>query len=64
MLFLIKKEGFIRKYDRAKYLQSFHFDKKDKKIDRIRYLTMLENNVSDVSHTYMKLKLIQMMTYI
>ena len=32
-------DGYVRKYDRTKYLALFHFDKQDEKIfDTIRYL--------------------------
>ena len=44
-----KVEGYIRKYDRTKYLALFHPDEKYERIfDRIRNLITLKGDISDV----------------
>ena len=54
------------KYNSTKYLALFHSGEKyDRIFDRIRYLIMLKNNISNVySHKYTISKLIQIMTYV
>ena len=49
--------GYIRQYDKTRYLSLFHSNEKYKrKFDRIRYL-MFKSNISDIySHKYMKIK--------
>ena len=53
-----KASGYIRQYDKTRYLALLHSDEKyKKKFDRIRYL-MLKSNISDIySHKYMKIKI-------
>ena len=54
-----KIDGCIREYDGTKYLALFHSNEKYERIaDRIRYLIMINSNISDVdSHKYMKIKI-------
>lgn len=49
MYYFYKADRYIIKYDRTKYQALFIFDVKyDTKIDRIRYITILRRNISDV----------------
>ena len=42
-------DSYIRKQNRTRYLTLFHSDKKyEISFDRIRYLTMLKNSISDI----------------
>ena len=43
-----KVDGYIRKYDKTKYLDLFHFEKCDKIFDRIRHLFILKNKISSI----------------
>ena len=53
-----KVEGYIRKYDKTRYLALFHSDKNCQRFfDRIRYHLMLKYNISEVySHKFMESK--------
>lgn len=57
--FLMKVDGRIKKYYRTKYLGLFHSNEKYETIfEKIRYLVLLKNNVSDVyPHKYLKIKI-------
>ena len=48
--------GFIRVYDKAKYLQLFCLEKYDTIYDRIRYLISIKSGIT-FSHNYAKIKI-------
>ena len=54
-----KADGYIRKYDKTRYLAFFHSDEKCERIfDRIRYFIMLKSNISDIyCHKYTKFEI-------
>ena len=54
-----KVDGYVRKYDTTKFLGLFHSNEKYETIfEKIRYLVLLKNNVSDVyPHKYLKIKI-------
>ena len=53
-----KVYGFIRKYDRTRYIILFGFEKYNIIFNRIKYLPRLNSNISYViSHNYVKIKL-------
>ena len=54
-----KADGYIRKYDKTRYLAFFHSDEKCVRIfDRIRYLIMLKSNISEIyTHKYTKFEI-------
>ena len=55
----IRNGGYIRKYNRIRYLALFHsYKKHERNFDIIRYLIMLKSNISDVySNKYAKIKI-------
>ena len=54
----VKEDGFIRDYDRTKYLLLFDLEKYNAIYDRIRYLTRLKSSITYVfPHNYMKIKI-------
>ena len=54
-----KVDGYIRKYDSTRYLESFYPDEKYERIfHMIGYVIMLKCNISDVyPYKYMKIKI-------
>ena len=53
-----KLDGYIRKYDRTKYVSLFHPYKEYQRIfDKVRFPIMLKSNISVIySHKYTKIK--------
>ena len=52
-----KVVGYIRKYDKTRYLAIFHSNEKHERIfDRIRYLIMFKSNISDIYLIYSEIE--------
>ena len=60
LIIFAKVDGYIKKYDKTKYLLLFPSSEKyEAMFDRIRYFITLESKISDVyTYKYMKIKLI------
>ena len=54
---LVYNDGFVRVYDRSKYLVLFGSEKYDYIYDRIRYLRSVKSGITNIfSHNYAEIK--------